>query len=63
MIMKKKILLLAIAGGLAAASCKKTYECRDQTGTITCEVGASSQSEANSMCNQDSSSPQTATKK
>ena len=62
--MKTKILLLAIAGGLFAASCCKSYQCKDiQTEIITGEVCATSQSEANTMCNQDPSRPQSAIKK
>lgn len=57
----KKILLLAIAGGMFAASCEKTYQCKDQTGQVTGEVTASSQEKANSMCKENGS--QTATKK
>ena len=64
MFMKTRILFLAMASALAAASCCKTYQCKDnQTEIITSEVCATSQSKANSMCNQNPSSPQTAIKK
>ena len=62
--MKMKFLLLAITSGMAAASCCKTYQCKDnQTAIITGEVCASSQAEAQNMCNQNSTNPQTAMRK
>lgn len=62
--MKKKLALLAIAGGMMVTSCKKTYECKDnQTEIITGEITASSQSEADKMCNQPGMNPSTATQK
>lgn len=62
--MKMKFLLLVITGGLFAASCCKTYQCKDnQTAIITGEVCASSQAEAQNMCDQNSTNSQTAIKK
>ena len=62
--MKMKILVLAMSSGLVAASCCKTYQCKDdRTGIITGEVCATSQAKANSMCNYTPSNPQTAIKK
>lgn len=61
--MKSKIILLAAAGAMAAASCKKTFVCKDQTGMITAEVKAYKQSTATSMCNGGSNGNVTATRK
>lgn len=62
-LMKKKILLLALAGGFVAASCKRTYQCKDQAGIITGEVKAYSQSKATSLCQANNPNQMTAIKK
>lgn len=61
--MKTKILLLILAGVLSLASCKKTFVCKDQNGTVTAEVKAYKQSTATSMCNGGSNGAITASRK